>query len=509
MSLINQVLSDLEKRGAGGVPSESAIRPVAVQADNRKVIWLLAGLLGVSMLVAAGVWWRTVHLQSAATESTNVIRIQAHDQEEPASSDTSTSGTVTLQKDDAPALILSSELSSIPLPSSLRNNGHGQYASADNQTNPATLPAAVSAVTSSHVPSQESRISQSKVSEQAAVAQKIVVNEPKVNPVLPKSPLIASVSPEPVITNGAAQPLTIIGNNFSRWAAVTLRSPSGQTYANRPVVSRSATQLLIKPSFGSMLGDWTVEVVNPDRTVSGKFLFKVQGQPVIADNKVSSITSLAPMNKALTAPPVSAAKLPGSVDKQIKQLSPQQQADNEFRKANILLQQGRVGDAISGYAAALQLDAGHDDARQAMVSVLLDHKRNADAESALQEGLNHNPKQIDFAKLLARLQVDRGALPQALETLEKALPYAGQQADFHAFIAAVQQRMGQHKEAIVHYRIALQSSPDSGVWLMGLGISLKALQQHEEARTAFKRALDSHTLNEELQAFVMQQLKEL
>lgn len=509
MSLINQVLSDLEKRGAGGVSAESAIRPVAVQKDSRKVVWLVAGLLGVSILVAAGLWWGSIKQQSATAEHTNVIRIQAHDQEAPASSDTSSPGTMTSEKEDAPALILSSELSSIPLPSSLRNNGHGQYASADNQVYPATLPEAVSAVMPGHVSNQENRVSQSKVSEQAVEAEKVLLHESKVNPVLPKLPSIGGVMPDPVITNGAAQPFTINGNNFSKWAAVTLRSPTGQMYANRPVISRSATKLVIRPSFSTMLGDWTVEVVNPDRTVSGKFLFKVQAQPVVTDNKTPSLPSTATSNKTMSSPPVSVAKPPGSVDKQIKQLSPQQQADNEFRKANILMQQGRVGDAISGYAVALQLDAGHEDARQAMVSLLLDRKRNADAEGALQEGLSHNPKQIDFAKLLARLQVDRGALPQALETLQKTLPYAGQQADFQAFVAAVQQRMGQHKEAVVHYRIALQSSPDSGVWLMGLGISLKALQQHEEARIAFKHALESQTLNEELQAFVTQQIKEL
>lgn len=231
----------------------------------------------------------------------------------------------------------------------------------------------------------------------------------------------------------------------------------------------------------------------PDGTSSQATLAATRGQ---SRNRTSSL-------------PASVAIPPGSVDKQVKPLSVQQQADNEFRKANVLMQQGRTGEAIAGYESALQLDAGHDAARQAMVGLLLESKRNADAESVLQAGLNYNPKHSGLAMLLARLQVERGALPQALETLQKTLPYVAQQADYQAFIAAVQQRMGQHKEAVAHYQTALQSSPDSGIWLMGLGISLKALQLKDEARVAFKHAMESHTLNSDLQAFVTQQLKEL
>ncbi|MBI3903725.1 MAG: tetratricopeptide repeat protein [Nitrosomonadales bacterium] len=221
-------------------------------------------------------------------------------------------------------------------------------------------------------------------------------------------------------------------------------------------------------------------------------------------------TASAPsLNK--TAPDATPAPIamPSGVDKKIRPLSAQQQADNEFLQANNLMQQGRSTEAINGYESALRLDASHAAARQSLVGLLLEAKRNADAERVLQEGLDLDPAHGNFAMLLARLQVERGALPQALETLHKTLPYAGQQADYHAFIAAVQQRLGQHQEAVAHYQSALQLSPDSGVWLMGLGISLQAMQHNDEAREAFRHAIESHTLNAELQAFVAQRLKEL
>lgn len=201
-----------------------------------------------------------------------------------------------------------------------------------------------------------------------------------------------------------------------------------------------------------------------------------------------------------------AAIAAGGVD---KQTSVRQQADNEYRKANGLMQQGRIDEALPGYEAALQLDAGHDEARQALVGLLLKHKRNADAERVLQDGLNRNPVHTGFAMMLARLQVERDALPLALDTLHKTLPYASRQADYQAFVAALLQRLERHKEAVEHYRITLQLAPNSGVWLMGLGISLQAAQRKEEARDAFRRAVESGNLSAELQAFVKQRLKEL
>lgn len=216
-----------------------------------------------------------------------------------------------------------------------------------------------------------------------------------------------------------------------------------------------------------------------------------------------------PENVAPDDEPGASSVVEGSVDKKVKPLSLQQQADNEFRKANGLMQQGRIDEAVTGYEAALQLDAGHEAARQALVVLLLQSNRNADAERVLQDGLNLNIKHSDFAMLLARIQVDRDAAWSALLTLQKTLPYAERKADYQAFVAALLQRLNRHKEAVAHYQAAVQLSPNSGVWWMGMGISLKALQRNDEARVAFKRALESRTINDDLKNFVSQQIKAL
>jgi MSHA biogenesis protein MshN len=193
----------------------------------------------------------------------------------------------------------------------------------------------------------------------------------------------------------------------------------------------------------------------------------------------------------------------------MKQISPEQQADAEYRKASALLQQGRIADAMSGYEAALRLDPGHDAARQALVALLLESKRGKDAERVLQERLKSKPDHTGFTMMLARLQVERGAVAEATTTLEKGLRYANSQAGYQAFLAALLQRENRNEEAIAHYQVALQLAPNNGIWLMGYGISLQALKRNADAKIAFQHALDTRTLNPDLQAFVRQKLKEL
>jgi len=209
------------------------------------------------------------------------------------------------------------------------------------------------------------------------------------------------------------------------------------------------------------------------------------------------------------APNAQAAAQPPADVSPMKQVSPAQHADAEFSKAVTSMQQGHIADAIAGYEAVLRLDAGHDAARQALVALLLESKLGADAVRVLQDGLKNKPEHTGFAMLLARLQVEHGAVDHAAATLEKSLPYAGAQADYQAFYAALLQRQNRHKEAVAYYQVALQLVPGNGVWQMGYGISLQAMQRTDDARDAFRRALESKTLNPELQAFVQQKLRGL
>jgi MSHA biogenesis protein MshN len=234
---------------------------------------------------------------------------------------------------------------------------------------------------------------------------------------------------------------------------------------------------------------------------------RITAEAALAPGKASKQES-APETKAELAP-TRKVPAPASIDKRMHLSTSAERAENEFRKANALLNQGRVAEAIDGYKSTLQQDAAHAAARQALVGLLLENRRMDEAQQFLQEGLSLDPNRSAYAMLLARIQVERGDLQGAHDLLNKHAGSAAGDADYHAFDAALLQRLGRHKEAVAGYQAALQLAPRTALWWMGMGISLQADNRGAEAMDAFQRAKSAGGLSPALLAFVDQRMKQL
>ncbi len=183
----------------------------------------------------------------------------------------------------------------------------------------------------------------------------------------------------------------------------------------------------------------------------------------------------------------------------------QQQAENAYRRALSLLQDGHVHDALAGLEQAVYAFPRHEAARQTLIGLLLENGRPDDAMRHLQLALALNPNQPQLAMLLARLQLERGG--PAVATLQRTLPHAAGNADYIAFLAGVLQKQQRHQEAAGQYEAALRLQPQNGVWWMGLGISLQADKRTAEARDAYRKA-QAAGLSPELQQFVERKLSQ-
>lgn len=445
MSLINQVLNDLDKRGASTHVGEATIRVVPYKRELNPLWLLLGAVILLAGGVAAGLIWSAHKLPEVST---------------------GTVGTVPVLTELSQASPLVAEKK--PLVPDIGGQGKATHAG------------------------------------------KAVVSPLKPPHIL--SPIIEAVSPNPLVSLNSAQVITITGKHFANDARVILRKPIRKEHRGYKIVMQTSTQIEVSVNLADNYGVWSAEVVNDKGKYSGRFLFSVQKAATVATTSMPQDKPQTTIAAAAVSAPVEApslAQAAGGISKQPTQITPQQQAENEYRRAYALMQQGQVTAAMAGYETVLQLDPGHIVARQTLVRLLLEAKRNAEAERMLQEGLQHDLKQTSLAMLLARLQVGRNELAKALDTMQKSLPYAEKQADYQAFVAALLQRQNRHKDAVVQFQHALQISPQSGVWLMGMGISLRADKRNAEALDAFNRALEARNLNNELQAFVTQQLKEL
>ena len=207
-----------------------------------------------------------------------------------------------------------------------------------------------------------------------------------------------------------------------------------------------------------------------------------------------------------TPPVLGAVAVP---ETQIKQTSAPQRTDNEVRRGNQLLNQGSVPQAIEIFSQIVAREPLHDAARQALVAALLRSKNVTEAERVILERQALAPKNAAFAMMLARIQAERGDNDLALETLRASLPVAGGNPAYNASMAALLARLDQHAAAVTQYQTALRAAPNSGVWWMGLGLSLQAVGSLPAAREALGHARASDNLSPELMLFVEQRLKQL
>ncbi len=217
-----------------------------------------------------------------------------------------------------------------------------------------------------------------------------------------------------------------------------------------------------------------------------------------------------PATPAKTSPQITtAAARPAraDIDKKVRELTPRQRAEGEYAKGAAALHEDRPAEARAAFEAALQEDASHHAARQALVGLLLNARRQTEAVQVLQEGLAISPAQSGFAMALARLQVERGELNAGVQTLARSLEFAVNHADYIAFYAGLLQRQQRHAEAMEQFRQALGQRGNVGVWLLGLGISLDALGRSSDAQEAYRRAKASGNLSADLQIFADQQLR--
>ena len=211
-----------------------------------------------------------------------------------------------------------------------------------------------------------------------------------------------------------------------------------------------------------------------------------------------------PATKEPAKAPKLAAAVPGlakgTVDKRDRVHSAAETAEAQFRRAAVLLNQGRLSEAEDQLAGALRVDPSHAAARQTYVAMLLEQHRVEAARRLLQETLAVNAAQPAFAVALARIYTEQRDYPNALEVLDKAGPEA-RNAEFQAMRGAVLQRLGRHLEAVQAYQNAIGLAPQPGTTWVGLAISLETLGRRPEAAQAYRRALDAGSLAAEAREY--------
>lgn len=452
MSLINQMLKDLEKRSNAEKPSATPLppkaAPVAVSRRYRKVLWSAVPLLSIG---AGVVWFMNYGIPRVVVNGTGETGVAQ-----------------VFEPEDAAAMAPSVE---------------EKPASDPVHEQPATLEMLRFAQRGERL---QVEIDFSSVPAygltRGGQGSQLVLDLPggMMGTSLPNTagfPLLRSVA-----SHGRATGLQLIfsfNQEFRYEELLLAENPSGRGKTLRFVVQPEAAVSL--PA---------VLQSGPDK----------EKPPVTAADRVQP-------EKHLQAPAPVGPKPEQSLVRQEVQISPRARATKCFLDAGTALQQGRQREAETALHAALALDPGHVEARNLLLRLLVQQNRRTDIRSLLVEGIGVAPQYLPYRVQYARLLIEDGMLSQAREQLTREpRPTVIEAPDLYAMLATVYQRQGQYTEAAQTYRALLAVKPEQAVWWMGLGIALEGATLEDQAQQAYRQAISRGGLSDGLQTFIRKRM---
>lgn len=216
-----------------------------------------------------------------------------------------------------------------------------------------------------------------------------------------------------------------------------------------------------------------------------------------------------PALRHMSAAPAAVSDAANPVEKTLRPMSAEQQAELAYRDGMRLLQSGRPSIATPRLQAALSALPAYYPARAALAALLINSNRLAEAHTLLAAGLELAPQQATLAKLDGRLLIEQGQLPQARVVLERAAPPVSADPEYYSVLGVLYQRLGLYAQAAQSYRSIVELEPRNGVWWLGLAMALEGTGDTHAARAAYEQAQQTGSLNGAVLQFVQAKLAAL
>lgn len=185
------------------------------------------------------------------------------------------------------------------------------------------------------------------------------------------------------------------------------------------------------------------------------------------------------------------------LEKKNHPLNSKQLAEIAYQKGYQLLNQGRMHQGKQFLREALSLYIPHIKAREMLAGIHIKSGHFINAAELLSEGVKVVPEYPLFAQLYARVLLEQNNPQLAINVLERGLSTASMNAepDYYALLAATYQRVKNHDKAIDIYLKLVKTRPNTGIWWLGLAISLEKTGKKKEALDAYQRAQNTGSLN--------------
>jgi len=471
MSVINQMLKDLEQRRAQGFDNGTDMLDDLAGADgsenlepsSKKSFWLLLGLLLIIVL-GIGLFFGQVWQQKKLPVAFPVA-----------------------EKPTPHAPVKSIVVETVP---------EREVALVENE---AVATESEVALVESEMVATESELAldiSSSAKQVPSVQNEIVeVSTPKPQ----EEMVISAILPSQLMATGLREIITIHGSGFINPLKVTMEWNDGRAFKDLEpwqIKVISKTELQLHVNLGTSPDEWRMIIAQLDSENRAEYQFSVT-----AAAKESTEIVNEKVNEK-----VSDVKESVFNKKQIA-LTKDEQVRLAYAEASNTLQQGNTTKAKKLLRKVLLLDFTHIQARKTLASLLFREQQYDEAIEVLDLGRIQHPEDVTFTLLLARIHTERGQDPVAVNLLESVNPDVASNSDFYALLAALYQRSAQYKKAAVVYEKLLRVYPGRAVWWMGLGLSLQSTERKQDALSAYKRALSAQGLTVELKRFIQKRMQ--
>ena len=307
--------------------------------------------------------------------------------------------------------------------------------------------------------------------------------------------IISAILPSPLIATGLREIITIHGSGFIEPLKVTMEWSDGRAFKDLEpwqIKVISETEMQLHVNLGTLPDDWRMIIaqLDSDNRVESQFsvIAAAKKSIEIVNEKVSDVKEPVFNKKAIT-------------------LTKDEQVRIAYAEASNTLQQGKTTDAKKLLHKVLLLDFTHIQARKTLATLLFREQQYDEAIEILELGRIQHPEDVSFTLLLARIHTERGQDPAAVDLLERINPDVASNSDFYALLAALYQRSAQYKKAVAVYEKLLRVYPGRAVWWMGLGLSLQSTERKQDALSAYKKAIASQGLTVELKRFIQKRIQ--
>ena len=210
----------------------------------------------------------------------------------------------------------------------------------------------------------------------------------------------------------------------------------------------------------------------------------------------------------VAAPPTDAADAAADATPSIKQPSRANAGRDTAARARAAREDGRWAEAASLYRQALDSDPEAWRLRRELANVEQQRGDHQAALDVLDAGLEQGVHTSALARAKARLLMAE-APAEAIDVLEAHPPQGFGEGRWHALLASLYREQGRAQDAAALYRGMVREQPQNGVWWLGLGVSLEETGDRDRALAAYQRALRVGELDGDLMAFLRRRVERL